>query len=730
MVVLIYNVIYRYCLYYLRSMENLPEPVLKEFLKGNHVMRHQPGIWNAIWSDMFIESTFMRYGKGPRGIIGITLSPKMLKRWALSLHICSRLVQDVKTMTDGQKEITVTEHKEESPSRIQSDELDRAKLRAHLVMCIDPLSPETHPVPQADKHQVAQPPTHTDTDHTPLPEPTQSAVLLNIATGQLSPDKVNVDNAVAIGTDQMEQYEAQWPDSFNKSIPKKVVTMAVSRKHIKVGQVDVYDTNLIYSRLLGLQHARELDLKDVLMYELSPVPTSLFENSGNLRVSKTKSVLKNKLQVELSERRCPPPDAVILDGCAVLWVIQWPTKGTVQDYIINFMQYLTYQMKRCDTFLVFDRYYDDSIKSTTRNARAGDASRKHKLNLSTPLPPQKVVLTVTENKVQLIALICGFIVEHGKQLPDESHLVITGFAPEPLDMCNGEVITRNDLTTRHEEADTIMVQQMVHLASQGRETIYIICDDTDVFVLLVHFYALQKLRCNVLMVGTSPTRSSADIKATYLKHTAIATQLLPCHALSGCDTVSALCGIGKGKALKALYAGHTLDKLGEDASDMTDVIAEATSFTASCYGSKETDMSEVRYDIWSSKMANAKLSSAPDLKCLPPTIDAYEVHVRRAHFQAAVWRNALQSDPPDLDPTQYGWYRDTTTKMLLPVMLPEDVSPAPISVLKLIKCGCSSGRPCSTARCSCASAKLSCTMFCACHGREDWDIIQLYVYNV
>ena len=54
-------------------MEKLPSPVLKDFLQGQHVMRHQPGLWNAIWSDMYIESTFMRYGHSPGGIIGITL---------------------------------------------------------------------------------------------------------------------------------------------------------------------------------------------------------------------------------------------------------------------------------------------------------------------------------------------------------------------------------------------------------------------------------------------------------------------------------------------------------------------------------------------------------------------------------------------------------------------------------------------------------------------------------
>jgi len=70
----------RYGLYYLRSMERLPKDILQHFLKGDHVMRHKPGVWNGIWSDMFIETTFMRYGHGPNGIIGITLKPSALKK--------------------------------------------------------------------------------------------------------------------------------------------------------------------------------------------------------------------------------------------------------------------------------------------------------------------------------------------------------------------------------------------------------------------------------------------------------------------------------------------------------------------------------------------------------------------------------------------------------------------------------------------------------------------------
>ena len=40
-------------------------------MNGKHVMRHVPGVQKAMWSDMFIESTVMRYGHVKRCIIGV-----------------------------------------------------------------------------------------------------------------------------------------------------------------------------------------------------------------------------------------------------------------------------------------------------------------------------------------------------------------------------------------------------------------------------------------------------------------------------------------------------------------------------------------------------------------------------------------------------------------------------------------------------------------------------------
>ena len=55
-----------------------------------------------------------------------------------------------------------------------------------------------------------------------------------------------------------------------------------------------------------------------------------------------------------------------------------------------------------------------------------------------------------------------------------------------------------------------------------------------------------------------------------------------------------------------------------------------------------------------------------------------------SHFHigpTAIWKNALAAGPPDLNPTLYGWFKNSDTGKLKPTGTPQ-------SVLKLIKCGC------------------------------------------
>ena len=73
------------------------------------------------------------------------------------------------------------------------------------------------------------------------------------------------------------------------------------------------DTNLIYSRVLLLtQHDSitsnnsELTVQNILNYELFSAPLPLFYANGEMRISKNKACLKNKLKIEINSRSVIP----------------------------------------------------------------------------------------------------------------------------------------------------------------------------------------------------------------------------------------------------------------------------------------------------------------------------------------------------------------------------------------------------------------------------------------
>ena len=104
------------------------------------------------------------------------------------------------------------------------------------------------------------------------------------------------------------------------------------------------------------------------------------------------------------------------------------------------------------------------------------------LRQTAKLPSQKVVLTVRNNKKQLIDLIPTELIYHKDML--NGKLVITDNDPVPIQINQGVVSRRDDMTITHEEADTMIIQQV---ASVGAANVLVVADDTDVFVLLCHF---------------------------------------------------------------------------------------------------------------------------------------------------------------------------------------------------------------------------------------------------
>ena len=108
--------------------------------------------------------------------------------------------------------------------------------------------------------------------------------------------------------------------------------------------------------------------------------------------------------------------------------------------------------------------------------------------------------------------------------------------------------------------------------------------------------------------------------------------------------------------------GYTLDLLGQPMADIDKVVKQAMVFIAVCYGLKTpcSSMTDCRQQHWAQKIE--KSSASPKLCSLPPTTDAFEQNVRRAHRQVALWYSALGGDPPVMNAVEYGWESDDTNR--------------------------------------------------------------------
>ena len=78
------------------------------------------------------------------------------------------------------------------------------------------------------------------------------------------------------------QFLSHLPDNFYRPLKQEVVTMEAMKKCVKVGCGKVYDMEKLYARLLIVSQSRHIDLSELFKYELSPVPSSPFDEYGDM----------------------------------------------------------------------------------------------------------------------------------------------------------------------------------------------------------------------------------------------------------------------------------------------------------------------------------------------------------------------------------------------------------------------------------------------------------------
>ena len=309
-------------------------------------------------------------------MIGISQSPSALERWFLTIHERASITSALKAMyglQDGEK----ASHKEAASRRVKRDEEDVKKMMGCFSSGL-----------------MTNPFTH-DLD-----------ALLNIATGVVLPDDVaqNLVRSTEEGREQMTAFVEKRINSnavgFWEPIPNlKIMTFSSANKKIRVKSseklVTVNADRDLFGRLLIVSNTRQICLKDVLSFELSPVPYSLANADGSLRKGE-KSVLCSLLEkdVNVIERlsASPNPTVVIIDGMAVIQMSKCAGASTFGELSKNYYSIFSAPLfsNNCvQVHIVFDQYWENSIKGGERQRRGASVGLEVQIGgPATPVPRQ------------------------------------------------------------------------------------------------------------------------------------------------------------------------------------------------------------------------------------------------------------------------------------------------------------------------------------------------------
>ena len=90
-------------------------------------------------------------------------------------------------------------------------------------------------------------------------------------------------------------------------------------------------------------------------------------------------------------------------------------------------------------------------------------------------------------------------------------------------------------------------------------------------------------------------KSLISIRKMVEEHKDLRSSLLAVHALTGCDAIPKMFGIGKGQALNVMKK-CTLQRLGGKDASYTNFMEESKKFVSHCYGMTEVSSSSNRFD--------------------------------------------------------------------------------------------------------------------------------------
>lgn len=637
--------------FYVQEMSQLETrhpDVHDKFSRGFHVVRRSNQFWAGLSCDLVIEQTLMRSLKSSGGLThGSGMTEEMRALWTMSTPITSEYnnaMQEFNNLTYTTSE----QHRESTEARVKRDHADLDKIKETLFTCT-PFSPDSS--------------------------------LRNIVTGVVAKEVVNVHEFETVGTAIVEQMVGKPVFGISFKRKDRAKTLA-DQSTIKVAKDRVIQPALLFQRFLVVSKSGDLSLEDVMSYELSPFPPSLFEAKEIFRKADKPQLAHAVAEFSSKESdktvmdTIPSTEHYVLDGGSLVHRVPWKRGDSYGAIAQSYADFTTRLYGKAT--VVFDGYSEGpSIKDNTHQRRGQNTHPAVSFNANTKFVGKKDdFLSRPCNKQGLIHLIT-------EELHKKGCTVINAPGDADVDIAKAAIE-----------------------ASQHHSTT-LIGEDTDLLILLLYYTETNNNKGLFFRSDKSSAPKVYDIcEMKQVLGSDLCSHLLFVHAFTGCDTTSRIFSVSKKSVFQKLVNGESTMKTCSDAfllPDQTNSVIEdlGSKAMAVMFGGKSIDsLASLRYNLFSKKIVSAKSFVAPER--LPPTESSTKYHCFRVYYQIMVWTG----NESGMDAVNWGWKLEDN--QFVPVMTNKPA--APETLLRMVHCNCTTA--CRTPRCSCRGYGLPCTSAC------------------
>ena len=674
----------RYLPWYLINMQNLEvsHPGISQYLNngGFSVQLSSENPFGKIPMDQTIEETVNKDTQTPGGTKGFSLKHGAVARYYVTADDKKECLRLLRAMVNSENASSL--HHDLQKTRIERGEDDVKKVLQMF--------------------------------ESTWKDPFEDQDLVNVSTGMIAtPDVVNdLLNAYEKGKAAYDQFidsrlysnrNSLFFDTLHKLQLKTFGSMNKKIVNVKGKELVLTIDRNLFAKMAVVAQSRNLNMKDVLRYELGPFPWSIATCDGSLRKTNKETLSNNLENMTVQAENVTENSSTIIDAMAIIQkTVGTVNVNTFSDIAKNLFHKILSEgtmSNRID--VVFDTYKDLSIKNIERSRRGTES-----VTFGNILPGHKIkqfdkFLKSSASKMALIR----FLADEWKKEYYRNHLVNKSFFISFENKC-WKLTTDNiedvpELFSDQEEADTRILLHTKHAYDEGCSEILLASEDTDVHVLGI---SLSTEISATIFQKCGTKNKSRIINLSFIKDVLsvdVDLSLPGLHVFTGCDSVSAFSGKGKLHALKLVKGSkgyqNAFNQLGECLAVPEQVEITLETFVCQLYGGKTSDVSDLRYLIFCAKNGNVGSNQ------LPPSKQSLKAHISRANYQTYIWKHSLVAQQNIADPIGLGWKIDDGQLVI-------DWGyerAAPDEILEFMSCQCK--KKCTVESCCCASNQLNCT---------------------